>query len=176
MLSKHTGIQVTSSYYSVRLGLRPYEISVSSYNAVNGQSKPAAPYFFPLPQEAQHKVRVSFAFEEQTCDIKDCDLFNFLLSTSFKHRGVYVPTVTFHRFLYLAAKGCTMPTLELHNGYPLWEYIPNRPAAIIFTMLFSTVTIYHAFLMFRHRLWFCIPFIIGGICKLSGFSTGNSDH
>ena len=58
-----------------------------------------------------------------------------------------------------------MPTLELYNGYPLWEYIPSRPAAIIFTILFTVVTVYHTYLMFRHRLWFCIPFIIGGICK-----------
>lgn len=67
-----------------------------------------------------------------------------------------------------------MPTLDLYNGYALWEYIPNRPAAIVFTILFSLLTAYHAYLMFRHRLWFCIPFIIGGICKSSVSPTGHS--
>lgn len=59
-----------------------------------------------------------------------------------------------------------MPTVETYHGYPLWHYIPNRPAAIIFTVLFGLATVVHSVLMFRHRTWFCIPFIIGGLCKL----------
>ena len=66
-----------------------------------------------------------------------------------------------------AAYLTTMPTLETHNGYPLWLYIPSRPAAIIFVMLFAGTTVYHIFLLLRNRLWFCIPFVIGGICKFS---------
>ncbi|KAL7783448.1 RTA1 like domain-containing protein [Trichoderma ceciliae] len=62
-----------------------------------------------------------------------------------------------------------MPTLETYNGYLLWHYIPNRPAAVIFTILFVITTAYHAFLMFRHRLWFCIPFVIGGIFEFIGY-------
>ena len=58
-----------------------------------------------------------------------------------------------------------MPTLETHNGYPLWEYIPNRPAAIVFAILFGCITIFHSYLMFRNRQWFCLPFVIGGLCK-----------
>lgn len=62
-----------------------------------------------------------------------------------------------------------MPTLETHNGYALWHYVPNRPAAIIFTVLFASVTAYHVTLMIRRRLWFCIPFVIGGVCKCFSF-------
>ncbi|UKZ81596.1 hypothetical protein TrVFT333_009368 [Trichoderma virens FT-333] len=62
-----------------------------------------------------------------------------------------------------------MPTLETHNGYPLWHYIPNRPAAIVFTSLFVITTAYQAFLMFKHRLWFCIPFLIGGTFEVIGY-------
>ncbi|CAK7212607.1 hypothetical protein SCUCBS95973_001521 [Sporothrix curviconia] len=62
-----------------------------------------------------------------------------------------------------------MPTLETYNGYPLWHYIPNRPAAIVFAVLFVIATLYHVFAMFRHRLWFCIPFVIGGIFEIVGY-------
>ena len=57
-----------------------------------------------------------------------------------------------------------MPVLETHNGYLLWHYIPNRPAAIIFCILFVILTFAHIFFMIRSRLWFCIPFVLGGIC------------
>ncbi|OAA52892.1 RTA1 like protein [Cordyceps fumosorosea ARSEF 2679] len=62
-----------------------------------------------------------------------------------------------------------MPTLELHNGYPLWKYIPSRPAAIIFIILFACATAYHLFLLSRHRLWFCLPFVIGGFFEAIGY-------
>ncbi|TQV91613.1 RTA-like protein [Cordyceps javanica] len=62
-----------------------------------------------------------------------------------------------------------MPTLELHNGYPLWKYIPNRPAAAIFIALFALATCYHTFLLFRHRLWFCLPFVIGVFFETIGY-------
>lgn len=58
-----------------------------------------------------------------------------------------------------------MPTLETHNGYALWHYIPNRPAAIVFVVLFALMTVFHGTVMIRHRMWFCIPFVIGGFCK-----------
>lgn len=65
-----------------------------------------------------------------------------------------------------------MPTLETYNGYPLWRYIPSLPAAIVFTILFSILTIGHTWRMVRHRLWFCIPFVVGGLCKLAQLSSG----
>ncbi|OAA75984.1 RTA1 like protein [Akanthomyces lecanii RCEF 1005] len=62
-----------------------------------------------------------------------------------------------------------MSTLELHNGYPLWHYIPNRPAAVIFVVLFACATAYHTFVLFKHRLWFCLPFVIGGFFETIGY-------
>ncbi|CAK7233497.1 hypothetical protein SBRCBS47491_008630 [Sporothrix bragantina] len=62
-----------------------------------------------------------------------------------------------------------MPTLETHNGYALWHYIPNRPAAIIFVVLFAIATVYHGTALIRHRLWFCIPFVIGGVFEVIGY-------
>lgn len=58
-----------------------------------------------------------------------------------------------------------MPTLETHNGYPLWRYIPNVGAAGTFVALFALATAPHVWVMVKRRSWFCIPFVIGGLCK-----------
>ncbi|KAM5354686.1 hypothetical protein ACJ41O_001333 [Fusarium nematophilum] len=63
-----------------------------------------------------------------------------------------------------------MPKLETHNGYPLWHYVPSLPAAIIFAIVFSILTIGHAWKMFRHRMWFCIPFVVGGVFEVIGYA------
>ncbi|KAK7418140.1 hypothetical protein QQX98_004115 [Neonectria punicea] len=62
-----------------------------------------------------------------------------------------------------------MPTLETYNGYPLWRYIPSLPAAIIFTVVFSLLTGAHCWKLFRHRMWFCIPFAVGGLFEIIGY-------
>ncbi|KAJ3497952.1 hypothetical protein NLG97_g1497 [Lecanicillium saksenae] len=62
-----------------------------------------------------------------------------------------------------------MPTLETHNGYPLWNYIPSRPASAIFIVLFALATAYHTFLLFKNRHWFCLPFVIGGFFETIGY-------
>ncbi|ERT00407.1 RTA1 domain protein [Sporothrix schenckii 1099-18] len=62
-----------------------------------------------------------------------------------------------------------MPSLETHNGYPLWHYIPNRPGAIVFVVLFALMTALHGTRMVRHRMWFCIPFVIGGVFEIIGY-------
>jgi hypothetical protein len=59
-----------------------------------------------------------------------------------------------------------MAVLEKYLGQVyLWHYVPNLPAAIAFTILFMLLTIVHGRVMWRTRLWFCLPFVIGGICK-----------
>ncbi|KAH7253204.1 hypothetical protein FSOLCH5_013997 [Fusarium solani] len=63
-----------------------------------------------------------------------------------------------------------MPKLETHNGYPLWRYVPSLPAAIVFVVIFGILTIGHAWKMFRHRMWFCIPFVVGGIFEIIGYA------
>ncbi|RSL62890.1 hypothetical protein CEP54_005552 [Fusarium duplospermum] len=63
-----------------------------------------------------------------------------------------------------------MPTLETHNGYPLWRYIPSLPTAIVFVVIFGILTIGHAWKMFRHRMWFCIPFVVGGVFEIIGYA------
>lgn len=59
-----------------------------------------------------------------------------------------------------------MAKLEsLGGGYQLWHYLPSRPAAIIFIIIFFILTGGHTWKLFRNRLWFGIPFVIGGLCK-----------
>lgn len=54
-------------------------------------------------------------------------------------------------------------------GFELWHYTPSIAAAIIFIILFITLTSYHTFLIFRRRTWFCIPFVIGGLFESAGY-------
>ncbi|KAI9155564.1 Protein RTA1 [Paramyrothecium foliicola] len=62
-----------------------------------------------------------------------------------------------------------MPTLETHNGYPLWHYIPSLPAAIVFAALFGCLTVAHAWKICRYRTWFCLPFVVGGVFEVIGY-------
>jgi hypothetical protein len=60
-----------------------------------------------------------------------------------------------------------MPTLEKYLGVVyLWKYIPNLPAAITFAILFLLVSMVHGWIIARTKLWLCLPFFIGGSCKI----------
>ncbi|KAM0207326.1 hypothetical protein ACHAQD_012078 [Fusarium lateritium] len=63
-----------------------------------------------------------------------------------------------------------MPTLKPFKGdYYLWEYLPSLPGAITFAILFLIITILHGWRMFKTKLWFCIPFFIGGVSEVLGY-------
>lgn len=53
--------------------------------------------------------------------------------------------------------------LPYKHGYYLWKYVPSLPGAIIFAVLFASITGAHIWRLFKTRLWFCIPFTIGGL-------------
>ncbi|KAJ4175204.1 hypothetical protein NW754_005624 [Fusarium falciforme] len=63
-----------------------------------------------------------------------------------------------------------MPTVEAYNGYHLWNYIPSRPAAIIFIAVFAILTAGRTWRMLRHRMWFCIPFVVGSAFEVIGYA------
>lgn len=44
----------------------------------------------------------------------------------------------------------------------LWDYVPNFAASIAFTILFFILSGVHLWRMLRSRLWFCVPFVVGG--------------
>ncbi|UZP39168.1 hypothetical protein NXS19_006984 [Fusarium pseudograminearum] len=50
-----------------------------------------------------------------------------------------------------------------------FEYLPNKPAAISFVVLFGITTLAHLIFIFIYRAWFFIPFILGGICEIFGY-------
>jgi hypothetical protein len=61
-----------------------------------------------------------------------------------------------------------MAKLEpLAGDFYLWEYLPSIPAAVIFLILFLVMTALLSWRMFKTKTWFCVPFIIGGICKFT---------
>ena len=46
-----------------------------------------------------------------------------------------------------------------------YRYEPTMVGAAIFTVLFWLTTLYHLFQLYKGRVWYFIPFAIGGICK-----------
>ncbi|KAF5010180.1 hypothetical protein FDECE_3673 [Fusarium decemcellulare] len=65
-----------------------------------------------------------------------------------------------------------MPRGELlpyKGDFYLWSYVPSMAAAVIFTIVFLVLSLAHTWKMFRCRLWFCIPFVIGGYLEVVGF-------
>ncbi|MCJ1388816.1 hypothetical protein MMC18_001666 [Xylographa bjoerkii] len=62
-----------------------------------------------------------------------------------------------------------MPTLETYHGIYLWRYVPSLPAAITFAILFGLATTAHGWKMVTTRMWFCLPFVIGGIFEEIGY-------
>ncbi|KAG4443364.1 hypothetical protein IFR05_001153 [Cadophora sp. M221] len=50
-----------------------------------------------------------------------------------------------------------------------WDYEPSLAAAVIFTLFFAGLTIWHLLRLFRTRTWFCIPLVIGGLFEVIGF-------
>ena len=53
----------------------------------------------------------------------------------------------------------------IHRPFAYYRYEPSLAAAVIFTILFFLTTSAHAFQLLRHRTWYFIPLLIGGIRK-----------
>lgn len=59
-----------------------------------------------------------------------------------------------------------MAELKPYRGnYYLWQYIPSTEAAGMFAALFILGTVYLIWKVIRTRAYFCIVFIIGGVCE-----------
>ncbi|KAI0891897.1 RTA1 like protein-domain-containing protein [Annulohypoxylon nitens] len=59
--------------------------------------------------------------------------------------------------------------LPYKGNFYLWKYVPSMAAAIIFILLFGLCSVAHTWKMFNHRMWFCLPFVIGGYLEVVGF-------
>ncbi|KNG48359.1 hypothetical protein TW65_04881 [Stemphylium lycopersici] len=53
--------------------------------------------------------------------------------------------------------------------FKLFRYNPSLAAAIIFIVLFFTVTALHFYQMLRTRTWIFIPFVVGGVFEVIGY-------
>lgn len=52
---------------------------------------------------------------------------------------------------------------EYHDFY---KYTPSKAAAAVFIVLFLLTSGFHILQMIKTRVWFFIPVVVGGICKL----------
>lgn len=57
--------------------------------------------------------------------------------------------------------------LPYKGDFYLWKYVPSMAAAAIFLILYLAVSALHTWKMYRKRMWFCLPFVIGGYRKSS---------
>ncbi|RSL66340.1 hypothetical protein CEP54_003776 [Fusarium duplospermum] len=52
----------------------------------------------------------------------------------------------------------------------LWRYVPSRAAAIVFVVFFAIPTGFVIWRIVKTRSWHCIPFAIGGLFEMTGYS------
>lgn len=52
------------------------------------------------------------------------------------------------------------------SDFEYYHYDPTMVGAVIFIILFLATTTLHCYQLFRTRVWFMIPFDIGGFCRL----------
>ncbi|KAF3357076.1 hypothetical protein VdG1_06093 [Verticillium dahliae VDG1] len=58
--------------------------------------------------------------------------------------------------------------LPYKEGIYLWKYVPSLALSIIFLSIFGVLSLAHTWRMFQHRLWFCLPFVVGGYLEATG--------
>ncbi|KAH7330413.1 RTA-like protein [Rhexocercosporidium sp. MPI-PUGE-AT-0058] len=55
------------------------------------------------------------------------------------------------------------------SKFKFYHYDPTMVGAIIFIILFFTTTTLHSYQLLRTRIWFMIPFIVGGLFESIGY-------
>lgn len=79
--------------------------------------------------------------------------------------------ISFSSYLhYLLILNLSVPTMNTTSNdgginFALYRYTPSIAAAIIFAVVFFTITALHGIRLWRNRTYFFIPFIIGLLCK-----------
>ncbi|KAF7172022.1 hypothetical protein CNMCM6106_006339 [Aspergillus hiratsukae] len=66
--------------------------------------------------------------------------------------------------------GTTDATSDAVIDFAFYRYDPSMAGAVIFVILFSITTLWHAFQLIRTRTWFFIPFLTGGIFESIGYA------
>ncbi len=52
----------------------------------------------------------------------------------------------------------------------IYGYVPSLAAAAAASALFAIVTTIHVVYVFRYRIWYFLPIIIGGMLEVGGFA------
>ncbi|CZR58658.1 related to RTM1 protein [Phialocephala subalpina] len=70
---------------------------------------------------------------------------------------------------------------DSNEKYKYYHYDPSLAAACIFAVVFGITTIWHSILIAKHRTWYFIPMLVGGIFEIVGYaargvSSGQAPH
>jgi len=61
--------------------------------------------------------------------------------------------------------------IDSQPHYKFYHYYPSLAGACVFLALFGVTTVWHAVLIIKHRTWYFIPLLIGGIFEVVGYAT-----
>ena len=72
--------------------------------------------------------------------------------------------------IHLSPRGELKP---YKDDFYLWSYVPSIAAGAIFTIVFLVLSAAHTWKMWTKRMWFCLPFVIGGYCEFTLLSSNS---
>jgi hypothetical protein len=62
------------------------------------------------------------------------------------------------------------------DDFYLWYYVPSMVAAVIFIIAFLVLSVGHTWKMWTNRMWFCLPFVVGGYCESTCIQKTGAAH
>ncbi|ETN41569.1 uncharacterized protein HMPREF1541_03505 [Cyphellophora europaea CBS 101466] len=54
--------------------------------------------------------------------------------------------------------------------YVLWSYTPSVAGGVIASLVFCALFLFHSWRLFRTKLWFCTPFVVGALFETIGYA------
>jgi hypothetical protein len=58
-------------------------------------------------------------------------------------------------------------SISSDSDFKYYHYDPSLAGACVLAILFGASTVWHAYLVAKHRTWYFIPLLVGGICVYS---------
>ena len=138
----------------------------------SGWSRPGSAYSTRIPRTSIQNIH-TFIIREASRAICFLSILFFqtvTLSTSSNQLPTFCVTIQFrcHHLIFTHPDRRSVSMLD--NGeYVLYHYSPSVAAAAVTTAVFAVLTGLHAYRMIKTKLWFCIPFTLGGVCGYSCF-------
>ncbi|KAH7355472.1 RTA1 like protein-domain-containing protein [Pyrenochaeta sp. MPI-SDFR-AT-0127] len=60
--------------------------------------------------------------------------------------------------------------------HELWAYTPSRVGGVIGAIVFLALSLFHMFRLFKNRVWFCMPLVLGGLFEAVGYGARAVAH